>query len=146
MKLSSLIEAEYGVYDLLTQHMDQIKLDSGPNTYRMLQSQLMLGKDAWVKDWLAKNGYIDEDKLPFEEIETPGEKNAKIVANKAKQIVKKTGIELGNLAKDVYDTPTIKRLRAYINNELEKLIDKYGVDYPGKQIKIPFEKNPENSH
>ena len=59
MKLSSLIEAEYGVYDLLTQHMDQIKLDSGPNTYRMLQSQLMLGKDAWVEDWLAKNGYIE---------------------------------------------------------------------------------------
>ena len=63
MKLSSLIEAEYGVNDLLTQHMDQIKLDSGPNTSRMLQSQLMLGKDAWGKDWLAKNGYIDEDKL-----------------------------------------------------------------------------------
>ena len=188
MKLSNLLEVEYGVHDLLTQHMDQIKLDSGPRTYRMLQTQLALGKDAWVENWLKVNGYVEDpndappnDKaLPFEEqiknvikkeveecwksykqvgmkkkgnkmvpncvprneeIETPGERNAKVVADKAKQIVKKTGKELGNLAKDIYDTPTIKRLRAYINSELEKLIDKYGVDYPGKQTKIPFPKD-----
>ena len=67
MKLSNLLEVEYGVYDLLKQHMDQIKLDSGPNTYRMLQTQLTLGKDAWVEGWLAKNGYIEDKPLPFEE-------------------------------------------------------------------------------
>ena len=59
MKLRDLLEVEYGVHDLLKQHMDQIKLDSGPNTYRMLQTQLALGKDAWVEGWLAKNGYIE---------------------------------------------------------------------------------------
>ena len=52
-------ETEYGIHDLLKQHMDQIKLDSGPNTYRMLQTQLAQNKDAWVEDWLAKKGYIE---------------------------------------------------------------------------------------
>ena len=65
MKLINLLEVEYGVHDLLTQHMDQIKLDSGPNTYRMLQTQLTLGKDAWVENWLRSNGYVeDEDDSP----------------------------------------------------------------------------------
>ena len=134
------IKETVDVYDFLNQSREQIMLNFGPRTFRNLQTQLTMGDEAPVRDWLIKNGYMDEDKLPFEEIETPGEKNAREVATKAKQIVKKTGIELGNLAKDVYDTPTIKRLRAYINNELEKLIDKHGVDYPGKQIKIPFDK------
>jgi len=75
MKLRNLLEVEYGVYDLLKQHMDQIKLDSGPRTYRMLQTQLTLGKDAWVENWLKTNGYVEDpddappnDKaLPFEE-------------------------------------------------------------------------------
>ena len=75
MKLRGLLEVEYGVYDLLNQHMDQIKLDSGPHTYRMLQTQLALGKDAWVENWLRMNGYGEDpndappnDKaLPFEE-------------------------------------------------------------------------------
>ena len=59
MKLINLLEVEYGVHDLLTQHMDQIKLDSGPQTYRMLQTQLTLGKDAWVEGWLRDNGYTE---------------------------------------------------------------------------------------
>ena len=67
MKLSNLLEVEYGVHDLLKQHMDQIKLDSGPNTYRMLQTQLTLGKDAWVEGWLIKNGYMEDKSSPFEE-------------------------------------------------------------------------------
>ena len=211
MKLDSLIIENIAVYDFLKRNREQIELDHAPQTYRMLQVSLMMDEEAYVRDWLIKNGYMDEEKLPFEEIyeaysgfirnpedpasepfeptgavaqfkeelralfdkfkgdlknpdfikgvaeimvnwksllrsqmeeiETPGEKNAKIVADKAKQIIKKTGKELGNLAKDVYDTPTIKRLRAYINRELEKLVDKYGVDYPGKQTKIPFPKD-----
>ena len=65
MKLRGLLEAEYGVYDLLNQHMDQIKLDSGPRTFRMLQTQLALGKDAYVKNFLKINGYLeDPDDFP----------------------------------------------------------------------------------
>ena len=60
MKLRGLLEAEYGVYDLLNQHMDQIKLDSGPRTFRMLQTQLALGKDAYVKNFLKINGYLED--------------------------------------------------------------------------------------
>ena len=75
MKLRGLLEVEYGVYDLLNQHMDQIKLDSGPHTFRMLQTQLALGKDAYVDNFLKTNGYVENpddappnDKaLPFEE-------------------------------------------------------------------------------
>ena len=75
MKLRGLLEVEYGVYDLLNQHMDQIKLDSGPRTFRMLQTQLALGKDAYVDNFLKTNGYVENpddappnDKaLPFEE-------------------------------------------------------------------------------
>tara|TARA_Y100000296_G_C5166356_1_gene254846 strand:- start:524 stop:1243 length:720 start_codon:yes stop_codon:yes gene_type:complete len=67
MKLRNLLEVEYGVHDLLKQHMGQIKLDSGPNTYRMLQTQLALGKDAWVEGWLIKNGYMEDKPSPFEE-------------------------------------------------------------------------------
>jgi hypothetical protein len=68
MKLRNLIEIEYGVHDLLTQHTDQIKSDSGPDTYRMLQTQLALGKNAWVKDWLIKNGYEKENPTPLKEV------------------------------------------------------------------------------
>jgi len=67
MKLRSLLEIEYGVHDMLKRHMDQIKLDSGPNTYRMLQTQLALGKDAEVENWLIKHGYEEEKLMPFEE-------------------------------------------------------------------------------
>ena len=161
MKLVSLIIENIDVYDFLKQNREQIELDHGPQTYRMLQVSLMMDEEAYVRDWLIKNGYMDEEKLPFEEIyeaysgfirnpedpasepfeptgavaqfreelralfdkfkgdlknpdfikgvaeimvnwksllrsqmeeiETPGEKNAKIVADKAKQIIKKTG-------------------------------------------------------
>ena len=51
----------------------------------------------------------------------------------------KAGEEMVNFAKDVYDTPTIKRLRAYVKKEVaklaQKLVDKYGTE---KQMKIPF--------
>jgi len=67
MKLINLLEIEYGVHDMLCGHMDQIKLDSGPNTYRMLQTQLALGKDAEVENWLIKHGYEEEKSMPFEE-------------------------------------------------------------------------------
>jgi len=67
MKLRSLLEIEYGVHDMLKRHMDQIKLDSGPNTYRMLQTQLAQNKDAEVENWLIKHGYEEEKPMPFEE-------------------------------------------------------------------------------
>ena len=73
----------------------------------------------------------------------PGEAEAEKLAIKTKQVVKKTGEELGNLAKDIYDTPTIKRLRAYIKSELEKLTAKYGVDGTSKHAP---KSTPKNEH
>ena len=67
MKLASLIIENIDVYDFLKQNRGQIELDHGPQTYRMLQVSLMMDEEAYVRDWLIKNGYMDEEKLPFEE-------------------------------------------------------------------------------
>ena len=143
MKLASLIKEQIDVYDFLKQSRGQIELDHGPRTYRTLQTSLMMDDEVYVRNWLIKNGYMDEEKLPFEEMKLPGEKNAEELAAKTKQIASKAGEEMVNFAKDVYDTPTVKRLRAYVKQELnklgQKLVDKYAVDQPGKQMKIPFE-------
>ena len=37
MKLRSLLETEYGIQYILSQHMDQIKIKYGPEQYRQLQ-------------------------------------------------------------------------------------------------------------
>ena len=114
MKLASLIKENIDVYDFLKQNREQIELDHGNQTYRMLQVSLMMDEEAYVRNWLIKNGYMDEEKLPFEEMKLSGEKNAEELAAKTKQIASKAGEEMVNFAKDVYDTPTVKRLRAYI--------------------------------
>ena len=148
MKLASLIKEQIDVYDFLKQNRDQIELDFGPRTFKTLQTSLMMDDEVYVRNWLIKNGYMDEEKLPFEEMKLPGEKNAEELAAKTKQIASKAGEEMVNFAKDVYDTPTVKRLRAYVKKELnklgQKLVDKYAVDQPGKQMKIPFEDMNEN--
>ena len=68
MKLVSLIIENIDVYDFLKRNREQIELDHGPQTYRMLQVSIMMDEEAYVRDWLIKNGYMDEEKLPFEEI------------------------------------------------------------------------------
>ena len=67
MKLASLIIENIDVYDFLKQNRGQIELDHGNQTYRMLQVSLMMDEEAYGRDWLIKNGYMDEEKLPFEE-------------------------------------------------------------------------------
>jgi len=88
MKLSSLIEMSYDstgrapdVYNLLDKYAGQIKHKIGHNTYRALQTDLMLGKDAGVEQWIndhIKSGELidkdidappDDKALPFEEID-----------------------------------------------------------------------------
>ena len=60
------------VYDFLNDKRDQIILDFGIRTFRNLQTQLMMGDEAPVRDWLIKNGYIEEEKMPFERKLTKG--------------------------------------------------------------------------
>jgi len=67
MKLTSLIIENIDVYDFLKQNRGQIELDHGPQTYRTLQTSLMMDDEVYVRNWLIKNGYMDEEKLPFEE-------------------------------------------------------------------------------
>jgi len=75
MKLTSLIEKQLSfrinesedVYDQLNRFRDQIELQEGENTFKMLQSELMKGKKAFVESWLAEHGYIDRKPTPFEE-------------------------------------------------------------------------------
>jgi len=91
MKLRGLLEIEYGVHDLLSQHMDQIKLDSGPQTYRMLQTQLALGKDAWVEGWLRDNGYTEhpDDWPPKDKTFDKPSFRGKAVDEQMKNVIKK---------------------------------------------------------
>jgi len=60
MKLSDLIEAEYGGHDLLSQYKDQIQSDHGHQQYRNLQTLLSQNKDKEVIDWLKGNSYIED--------------------------------------------------------------------------------------
>ena len=60
--------------DFLNKNRDQIELDFGPRTFRMLQMQLMKDDEAFVRDWLVANGYMEEKKLPFEENQLNEEK------------------------------------------------------------------------
>ena len=67
MAKESKINENIDVYDILKQNRDKILLDYGPQTYRTLQTQLMKDDEAWVRSWLVNKGYMDEEKLPFEE-------------------------------------------------------------------------------
>ena len=52
------LETKYGGQYLLSQHMDQIKLDHGPQQYRDLQTLMSQQKDEEVNKWLKLKGYI----------------------------------------------------------------------------------------
>ena len=52
---------------ILYKNRDQIELDYGPQTFKHLQSGLMMYGENYVRGWLFKNGYMDDEKLPFEE-------------------------------------------------------------------------------
>ena len=62
-----MINEQMDIGDVLYKNRDQIELDYGPRTFKSLQSSLMLDDEAYVRNWLIKNGYMDEEKLPFEE-------------------------------------------------------------------------------
>ena len=67
MKLASLIKEQMDIGDVLYKNRDQIELDFGPRTFKTLQSSLMMNDEAYVRSWLIKNGYMEEEKMPFEE-------------------------------------------------------------------------------
>ena len=52
---------------ILYKNRDQIELDYGPRTFKHLQSGLMMYGENYVRGWLFKNGYMEEEKMPFEE-------------------------------------------------------------------------------
>jgi len=81
VKLSNLIETEYGGHDLLSQYKDKIKLDYGHQQYRDLQTLLSQNKDKEVIDWLKGNSYIEDlDDAP---------PNDKAINEKIKSFIKK---------------------------------------------------------
>jgi len=135
MKLRGLLEAEYGVYDLLNQHMDQIKLDSGPRTFRMLQTQLALGKDAYVKNFLKINGYLeDPDDAPPNDKALPFEEQIKDVIKKEIDECWKTYKQVGMKKKGNKMVPNCvpkneevdENLRNWFKKEKWKRIDTQG--------------------
>ena len=53
--------------DVLYKNRDQIELDYGLRTFKSLQSSLALDDEAYVRNWLIKKGYLEQEKMPFEE-------------------------------------------------------------------------------
>ena len=62
-----MINEQMDIGDVLYKNRDQIELDYGPRTFKSLQSSLMLDDEAYVRDWLIKKGYLEQEKMPFEE-------------------------------------------------------------------------------
>ena len=60
MKLTSLIKEEKDIYDILKSKRHDINVEFGPRTYSMLQRQIMLDNEGYVKDWLEKNAFIEQ--------------------------------------------------------------------------------------
>ena len=74
MKLSSFIKEmsfkdmqhlnkeneETDLYDILKSKRHDINVDFGPRTYSMLQQQMMLGNEGYVRDWMEKNSFIEQ--------------------------------------------------------------------------------------
>ena len=52
---------------VLYKNRDQIELDYGLRTFKSLQSSLALDDEAYVRNWLIKKGYLEQEKMPFEE-------------------------------------------------------------------------------
>ena len=61
------INEQIDIGDILYKNRDQIELDFGSRTFKTLQSSLMMDDEAYVRSWLIKNGYMEEEKMPFEE-------------------------------------------------------------------------------
>ena len=61
------INEQIDIGDILYKNRDQIELDFGSRTFKTLQSSLMMDDEAYVRSWLIKNGYMKEEKIPFEE-------------------------------------------------------------------------------
>ena len=143
MKLSNLIEAEYGVYDLLNQHMDQIKLDSGPRTFRMLQTQLALGKEAYVKNFLKVNGYLeDPDDAPPNDKALPFEEQIKDVIKKEIGECWKTYKQVGMKKKGNKMVPNcVPRNEGMSERDLSDKEEKIAQDLPDKEFKKRYGKD-----
>ena len=61
-----MINEQMDIGDVLYKNRDQIELDYGPRTFKSLQSSLMLDDEAYVRDWLIKKGYLEQEEMPFE--------------------------------------------------------------------------------
>ena len=73
MKLSNIIkemsfkdmqhlnkEGEEDLYNILKSKRHDINVEFGPRTYSMLQQQIMLDNEGFVRDWLEKNAFIEQ--------------------------------------------------------------------------------------
>jgi len=122
--------------------INTIKLKGSVSRAKSLKSNLINNFERLIEDLLKskKSGELNLEEIKLSDLISDKQKqDAEELAAKTKQIASKAGEEMVNFAKDVYDTPTVKRLRAYVKKEIsklaQKLVDKYGHE---KQMKIPF--------
>jgi hypothetical protein len=60
MKLISLLTENDDLEKILKSKRSDILGEFGIRTYQMLQRELMLDNEAYVKDWLEKNAFIEQ--------------------------------------------------------------------------------------
>ena len=72
---------EEDLYDLLKSKRHDINVEFGPRTYSMLQQQMMLGNEGYVRDWMEKNSFIEQQD------DWPPKDNA--LGEKIREVIKK---------------------------------------------------------
>jgi len=79
---------ETDLYDILKSKRHDINVDFGPRTYSMLQQQMMLGHEGYVRDWLEKNAFIEQQEDWPPKDKALGEEYCPDCKSKLKEIVK----------------------------------------------------------
>ena len=79
-------EGKEDLYDILKSKRHDINVDFGPRTYSMLQQQMMLGNEGYVRDWMEKNAFIEQqDDWPPKD-KALSEKIREVIKNEIRKI------------------------------------------------------------
>jgi len=92
---------ETDLYDILKSKRHDINVDFGPRTYSMLQQQMMLGNEGYVRDWMEKNAFIEQQEDWPPKDKALGEEYCPDCKSKLKEIVKEAVAECWKTHKQV---------------------------------------------
>jgi len=79
-------DEETDLYDILKSKRHDINVNFGPRTYSMLQQQMMLGNEGYVRDWMEKNAFIEQQEDWPPKDKALGEQIRKIIRREIKKL------------------------------------------------------------